>query len=130
MKKRITAKDIADKAGVSRTTVSFVLNNVPGVRIPDETRQRILDAANELNYHPDAAARRMVSGRARVIGFVVRQTAEQAFSDHFLPSVLRGVTQAAAEHGYRTLFEAIDPDNHDDAYTRLMLERHVDGRWC
>ncbi|MFN8419773.1 MAG: LacI family DNA-binding transcriptional regulator, partial [Anaerolineae bacterium] len=45
MTKRITSKDIAELAGVSRTTVSFVLNNAPGMRIPEETRQRVLEAA-------------------------------------------------------------------------------------
>ena len=70
MPRRTTARDVAELAGVSRTTVSFVLNAVPGMRIPDETRQRVQDAARLLNYHPDATARRMASRRTHVIGFV------------------------------------------------------------
>jgi LacI family transcriptional regulator len=54
--RRVTSQDVADRAGVSRTTVSLVLNNVPGVQISKETRQRVLVAAEELNYVPDAAA--------------------------------------------------------------------------
>lgn len=127
MAKRVTSKDIAARAGVSRTTVSFVLNNVPGTRITDETRQRVLEAAQQLGYHPDAAARSMVSGRRQVIGFVVRQSTEQAFSDHFLPQVLNGVAQAAGSRGYRTLFEPIPPEKMEDAYTQLIQERHIDG---
>lgn len=125
--KKITSKDIAELSGVSRTTVSLVLNNVPGVRIPEETRQRILEAARRLNYHPNAAARSMVSGRTKVIGFVMRQSAEQAYGDHFLPSVLHGLAQAAASHGYRTLFEPIHPETKNDTYLKLIHERHVDG---
>ena len=87
MAKRITSKDIAELAGVSRTTVSFVLNDVPGMRITVETRQRVLEAARKLHYHPDATARSMVSGRRQVIGFVVRQSPEQAFGDLFLEDI-------------------------------------------
>jgi LacI family transcriptional regulator len=127
MAKRVTTKDIAKLAGVSRTTVSFVLNDVPGMRITEETRQRVLDAARRLDYHPHAAARSMVSGRTSVIGFVVRQSADQAFADHFLPQVLNGLAQAAGALGYRTLFEPIPPDAQNGAYARLIHERHVDG---
>ncbi len=128
MAKRVTTKDIAELAGVSRTTVSFVLNDTPGMRIPEDTRQRVLDAARQLNYYPHAGARSMVSGRTNVIGFVLRQSAEQAFADQFLPQVLEGLTKAAGSLGYRTLFEAIPPDSVDeDAYTRLIREQHVDG---
>lgn len=127
MAKRVTSKDIAALAGVSRTTVSFVLNGVQGVRIPEETRRRVLDAARQLNYHPDAAARRMVSGRAQMIGLVLRQSPEQAYSDHFLPRVLQGLAQSAARFGYRTLFEPLPPSQEERAYAALMRERHVDG---
>ncbi|MCC7450923.1 MAG: LacI family DNA-binding transcriptional regulator [Anaerolineae bacterium] len=127
MAKRVTSKDIAELAGVSRTTVSFVLNNVSGMRIPEETRQRVLDAARRLNYHPDAAARSMASGRTSVIGFVVRQNPEQAFADLFLPQVLHGLTASASALGYRTLFEPIPPGTQGEAYTSLIRQRHVDG---
>ena len=56
MNKRATAQHVAELAGVSRSTVSFVLNDVPGMRISAETRQRVLNAARKLDYHPDATA--------------------------------------------------------------------------
>lgn len=127
MPKRATTKDVAEMAGVSRTTVSFVLNDVQGMRISQETRQRVLDAARQLNYHPDATARRMVSGQTNVIGFVLRQNPDQAFGDYFLPQVLRGVSQAALALGYHTLFEPVPPEDKSGVYMRLILERHVDG---
>jgi DNA-binding LacI/PurR family transcriptional regulator len=127
MPRRTTARDVAELAGVSRTTVSFVLNAVPGMRIPDETRQRVQEAARRLNYHPDATARRMASRRTHVIGFVLRQSPEQVFADHFLPQVLNGFSRAAAAQGYHTLFEPIPPEDKAGAYTRLIRERHVDG---
>jgi LacI family transcriptional regulator, galactose operon repressor len=127
MAKRATAREVAELAGVSRTTVSFVLNNIAGMRISEETRQRVLDAAHQLNYHPDATARRMVSGRTNVIGFVLRQYPDQAFADQFLPQVLGGLGQAAVAQGYHILLEPIPPENHTGAYAQLIRERHVDG---
>ena len=127
MGKRSTAQDVAELAGVSRTTVSFVLNSVPGVRISDETRQRVLNAARQLQYHPDATARRMVTGRTNVIGFVIRQSPDQAFADYFLPQVLSGLSRAVSAQNYHILIEPIPPEDQTGAYTRLIRERHVDG---
>lgn len=127
MKKRSTARDVAQLAGVSRTTVSFVLNKVDGIHISPETRQRVLNVARELNYHPDATARRMVTGRTKVIGFVLRQSPDQVFADHFLPQVLAGLSQAASAQGYHLMIEPIPLDAATGAYTRLIHEGHVDG---
>lgn len=126
-RRRATSKDVADLAGVSRTTVSFVLNKTSGMRIGAATRQRVLRAAQRLNYHPDATARRMAGGRTFILGFVLRQSPEQAFNDHFLPQVLTGLSCTASEHGYHILFETIPPGDHSGAYARLVRERHVDG---
>ncbi len=127
MSKRTTARDVAEKAGVSRTTVSFVLNDVAGIRISDETRRTVLQAAADLGYHPDATARRMVSGRTRVLGFVLHQRPDQAYTDHFVPTVLNGFAQAASEQGYKVLFETIPPGEGAASFTSLLQERHVDG---
>ncbi|MEV5848412.1 LacI family DNA-binding transcriptional regulator [Streptomyces sp. NPDC051985] len=61
--RRITALDVARVAGVSRTTVSYVLNDTPSQSIPQETRQRVFDAVRELNYVPLSAARALRRGR-------------------------------------------------------------------
>jgi DNA-binding LacI/PurR family transcriptional regulator len=127
MPKRAIAREVAELAGVSRTTVSFVLNDVPGVRISEETRQRVLEAARRLDYHPDATARRMAYGQTHILGFVVRQSADQVFADHFLPQVLSGLSQCTAAQSYHILFEPIPPADETGAYARLVRERHVDG---
>lgn len=69
----VTMIDIAEKAGVSRATVSTVLNGQRSgnVRIPASTRQRVLDTAKELGYHRNELARSVRSGKSRMIGFVV-----------------------------------------------------------
>ncbi len=124
---RPTQKQIAEEAGVSRTTVSFVLNDVPGVNISPETRQRVLEAAARLNYYPDATARRLASGQTHTIALVLHQGPTQAYSDAFLPQMLQGVSQAAKQQGYHVLFYAIGPREDPSSYIELMRGRHADG---
>ena len=65
--RRPTAADVAARAGVSRATVSYVLNDTPHQAIPDRTRERVRAAAAELGYTPSAAARALITGRSDVI---------------------------------------------------------------
>ena len=65
-----TIKDVAELAGVSKSVVSYVLNNTPSVSISAETRERVQNAARELNYVPNALAQGMRQGGFPIIGFV------------------------------------------------------------
>ncbi|WP_412750518.1 LacI family DNA-binding transcriptional regulator [Krasilnikovia sp. M28-CT-15] len=65
--RRVTSADVAREAGVSRATVSYVLNDTPHQSIPAETRRRVLEAAARLDYAPSAAARTLRSGRSDVV---------------------------------------------------------------
>jgi DNA-binding LacI/PurR family transcriptional regulator len=65
--RRVTSADVAREAGVSRTTVSYVLNGTPHQKIPDATRQRIMHAVERLGYAPSATARALQSGRSDVV---------------------------------------------------------------
>ncbi|MFH1907164.1 MAG: LacI family DNA-binding transcriptional regulator [Chloroflexota bacterium] len=124
--RRVTSYDVAKKAGVSRTTVSFVLNNVPGVNISEVTRQRVFDAARQLNYHPDANGRKLASGKSSTLGLVLRQSPEQVFADSFLLQVLLGVEHAATQQGFHVLLKPLDPSD-TNGYLRLIRENYVDG---
>jgi LacI family transcriptional regulator len=125
-KKRSTSLDVAKLAGVSRTTVSFVLNDVPSVSISAATRKRVLDAAKKLNYSPNVAGKKLVSGKSYTIGLVLCQSPEQIFTDAFLPQVILGVEQAAIQQGFHVLLKPVDP-NDTGGYARLITENHVDG---
>jgi LacI family transcriptional regulator len=125
-RKRVTSFDVAEKSGVSRTTISFVLNNVPGISISEATRQRVLQVAKELNYHPDSTGKKLASGRSNTLGLVLRQSHEQVFADALLPQVLMGIGQAATEQGFEVLLKPLEPLN-GDGYMRLVHENHVDG---
>jgi len=124
--KRATSFDVARLAGVSRTTVSFVLNNVPDVSISEVTRNKVREAAWQLNYHPNASGRKLSSGKSKMIGLVLLQSAEQVFNDAFLLQVLVGIEEIASQHGFHVLLKHIKQSN-SDGYSQLITENHVDG---
>ena len=64
---RVTMKDVAHAAGVSPSTVSFVLNDTPGQSIRESTRERVRAAARELGYAPQGMARALREGRSRTV---------------------------------------------------------------
>lgn len=74
--KRPTSANVAALAGVSRTTVSFVLNGRYDISVPLATRRRVVDAAHALGYRPSLLARRLAGGRSQVLGVMVRQEAD------------------------------------------------------
>ncbi len=113
-------------AGVSRTTVSFVLNHLEGVRISSRTRERVLRAARKLDYHPNAAGLRLVRGKSDTLGLVLCQSPEQVVADAFLPRVILGIEQAALQYGFHVLLKPVEPGD-PLGYTRLIHENHVDG---
>jgi len=125
--KRITSQDVADAAGVSRTTVSLVLNNVPGTQISEETRQRVIAAARELDYVPDAAARALVSRRSQIIGLVLIRRSDQVASDGFLTQILDGLLEVVHRSGLRLLFDIVEPEHQKKAYLQLVRAKHIDG---
>ncbi len=127
-KRRVTSRDVAKKAGVSRTTVSFVLNEVEGVRISNETRQRVLAAAKDLGYVPDATAQALVSRRTRIIGLVFsRNYHHHLTSDAFLLQVVDGLLDVVRQHGIRLILDSVENLNQKDAYLSLARAKRIDG---
>ena len=126
-KRRVTSRDVAARAGVSRTTVSFVLNDVPGVNISQETRQRVLGAAQELGYVPDAAARSLASRRTHTLGLVLVRNQSHLAADAFLPQVIHGLAESTRRAGFHLLLEPVEAIGHPDAYIHLVRAKHIDG---
>ena len=102
-KAQVTSRRVAELAGVSQTTVSFVLNNVDSANISEETRQRVLEAARAIGYVPDVAARALARGKSTNIGLVLVQTHEQVFIDEYIPHIITGLSKVTRKHGYRIL---------------------------
>jgi LacI family transcriptional regulator, galactose operon repressor len=126
-RKQATSRDVAKLAGVSRTTVSFVLNDVPGVKISEETRQRVFGAARDLDYYPTAAARSLASGKTQRIGLILGEGQKRLAADAFLPTFLQGVTASIHERGYLLVLQMEEDVPSYEAYARLIREQQVDG---
>jgi DNA-binding LacI/PurR family transcriptional regulator len=126
-RRRVTSRDVAEHAGVSRTTVSFVLNEVEGVRISQETRQRVLIAAKDLGYVPDATAQALVSRRTRIIGLVFSRSYHHLASDAFLLQIVDGLLDVVRQHGIRLLLDSVENLNQKDSYLSLARAKRIDG---
>ncbi len=123
-KQRITMKDVAERAGVSQTTVSFILNEVPNANIPEETRERVWDAIKELKYRPNALARGLRTQRTQTIGFVSDDVAISSFA----AEIIAGAQVTAWAHDKLLLLVNTNGNRVliEDAI-EMLLERQVDG---
>ncbi len=125
VRKRATSADVAARSGVSRTTVSFVLNGRTDMGIPPETWRRVEEAARDLGYHAHGAARALAGGSSLTIGLVLRQSADQVAADALLAETLWGLASEARISGYRVLVEPLAPGAGH--YSDLLLSNRVDG---
>lgn len=91
-------QDVAERAGVSQPTVSLVLSDSRSVRVADDTRERVLRAAQELGYRPNLLARGLVRQRSYALGLIVPD-----LSNPFFVDVVGGVQRVASEEGYAVL---------------------------
>lgn len=114
--------EIAERAGVSRSTVSYALS---GKRVVSEaTRARIQQVIDELGYRPNAAARALKEGRSRTIGLVIPPPARRL--TYMQLEFVAAVLEAAAAADLDVLLSP-SGDRHEAAFTRLIDGRRVDG---
>ncbi len=125
--RRVTSQNVAERAGVSRTTVSFVLNNVEGAQISAETRQRVLQAAKELGYVPDALAQSLASGKSKTIGLVLARPSRQIAADMYLTQVLDSLFSKLHKHGLRLMLEILDDQQSQKSYLEFIRSKRIDG---
>jgi LacI family transcriptional regulator len=123
--KRPTQVDVAKRAGVSRATVSYVINSEANgrVSISEETRQRVMAAVAELGYVPDARAQSLRSGDTNTIGLIIPDIRNPHFWEH-----AEGVEQAARASGYNLLLTdtALNDEYAEDIFKNLS-RRRIDG---
>lgn len=118
-----TAKDVARLAGVSQTTVSFVLNDVPNVSISQETRKRVRDAAAELNYHPHVVAQNLRRRYTRTICLGISLSQNPHFWD-----IAQGVQDQAKSLGYTVLLgDMVPAESLDSGVFGALRRGQVDG---
>ncbi len=126
MGKKITMKDVAERAGVSPTTVSFIMNEKTEIAIPDETRQRVMEAVRELGYVRNAAGRRLASGKSHTLGFVL-PSAEHIRVDATIPQFLYSLNEVCHQHNFNLLVHAVENPSRPDAYVDLVTANEIDG---
>src|SRR5512146_2239563 len=123
--KRPTQKDVALRAGVSRATVSFVLNDQTDLKVPisAETRQRVLSAIAELGYEPDARAQSLRRGHTKIIGVIFPIIENPSFWQ-----MLTGIASEIQAAGYSLHLSQhpMHPDQESSTLRELMQQR-VDG---
>ncbi|MGV8895224.1 MAG: LacI family DNA-binding transcriptional regulator [Rhodoglobus sp.] len=118
-----TLSDVAARAGVSISAVSRVLSDAPSARVSAETRDRIHEAARELDYRPNFAARALKFSRTNVIALVVPDLTNAIFTE-----LMHGVEEEAARRGYMVLLARAEgmPEG-EESVPRLIGEGRVDG---
>lgn len=122
-----TIKDVAKKAGVSITTVSFVLNNRTDVVISEEVKKRVLKVARELDYHPSAMAAGLAGKRTRNLGVVFYQE-DKVISNQFYSFVIEGIVKETIEKGFNLFFSYMEAayDGYQ-SLPKIVREKNVDG---
>ncbi len=123
--KRPTQKDVARIAGVSRSTVSYVLNDQTDLKVPisAETRQRVLRAIADLGYEPDARAQALIRGNTRAVGVII-----PVIENPYFWQIFSGISDALQEAGYSLHLSRQPRNSQQETNTIRELTRHrVDG---
>ncbi len=109
-------EDIARLSGVSRSTVSRVVND--DLNVKDSTRERVLDVIRRENYRPNIAARGLAAGHTRVIGLVIPVEVSTLFSDPYFPLLIQGVSAVCNAQDYLLMLWLGEPE-----YERQMADQ-------
>ncbi|MFF4101492.1 LacI family DNA-binding transcriptional regulator [Streptomyces sp. NPDC001903] len=126
MARRPTIKDIARRAGVSESAVSFALNDRPGVS--RDTRARIRRVAEELGWQPNSAARALSGERSGAVGLVLARPARTLGVESFFLRLVSGIQEVLSADRVALLFQVVDSIEAECAvYRRWWAERRVDG---
>lgn len=124
--KRLTLEEIGKLAGVSRTTVSRVINNHPNIR--EEVRARVQHVIAETGYQPNLAARSLASQQSNVIGIIIPNVVQHVFADAYFPSVIQGISQVCNRENYTlSLFLFHSREDEEQTFKRVLGNGLVDG---
>lgn len=122
-----TLEDVAKRAGVSTATVSKVLSNTP--YFTAETRDKVMQAVEELGYVPNLAARALSSGKTHIIAVVFPYVFEAIFTDPLTMNILHGIEAECSQQGYNMLLSTprLSSDGADENYRQLIQSGYLDG---
>jgi DNA-binding LacI/PurR family transcriptional regulator len=120
-----TLDEVAVRAGVSRATVSRVINDSP--RVSPEAREAVLSAVAELRYVPNRMARSLVTRRTDTLAVVLSEPDTRVFSDPFFASIVRGLSAALADTDVNLVLLTAGDAREQEKVGRYVREGHVDG---
>ena len=120
-----TLEEVAELAGVSRATVSRVVNG--SSRVSPEAQTAVTAAIAELGYVPNRAARSLVTRRTDTLVLIVHERPDTVFADPFFASVLRGVNQALSPTDFQLVLLQAQGESQRDRALRYVGNGHVDG---
>ncbi|HEX8600095.1 MAG TPA: LacI family DNA-binding transcriptional regulator [Chloroflexia bacterium] len=120
-----TLEEIAKQAGVSRSTVSRVMNDHPSV--DQDTRARVRSVAERLNYQPNVAARSLAVGRTNVIGLVIPMGVSALFTDPYFPLLIQGITSACNANEHSVMLWLAEPEYERRTIRQVLQGGLIDG---
>ena len=120
-----TLEEVARVAGVSRATVSRVVNGNP--RVTSDVRRAVERAVERLGYVPNPAARSLVTRRSQSIGLVIAEPAGRVFEDPFFPRLLRGIGAALSSRDLQLVLLMPQSSGEETRAERYLTAGHVDG---
>lgn len=127
MGNRVTIQDVANLAGVSKVTVSYVLNGRDEVaRISTDTKARVLDAAKVLGYRPSAIARTLATQRSQTIAVVFQYGSYFSHWSSFTSDVMHGVCEAAVEYDFDLMLHTRMPGSSEQE-SMMLTDGRADG---
>lgn len=121
----LTLEDIAKISGVSRSTVSRVVNH--DRRVSSATREHVLEIIEEYNFFPNLAARGLASGHTNVLGVIIPAGVPSLFADPYFPILLQGVSTACNKQDYSVMLSISDVESEKRLVGRLVQNHLVDG---
>ena len=118
-------KDLAQKLGLSPTTVSRALNGYPEVN--EATRERVVAAAREHNYHPNARAIRLATGRAMAVGHVIAIANQHEIVNPVFADFIAGAGETYSRNDYDMLLSVVPDEDEEQTYRAMKVKGNVDG---
>ena len=123
--KRPTIMDVANSSGVSKTTVSIILNESPASnRVPPDTKKRVREVAEKLGYRPNWRARALANRRTYTIGIIYAPPMRVVIRGNY-ESIMLGINDVLIARRYHLLFAPLGP-NPDD-WNQIFLDQRMDG---
>ena len=126
-KRTVTSFDVARASHVSRTTVSFVMNDVAGAKISPETRARVLKAARELGYVPNASGKALAQRKTENIALVYTRSYHHIACHSILLRLIDGLMQLAHKRNLRLMIDAVEEGTSGNNILKLARANHIDG---